>query len=126
MAMLYESLLVFAVAFFATLAFLAVTGGMRSELERHALQFYLFLVLGAYFVVCWCRGGATLAMHTWRLRVVRKDGSRIGFAQAWLRYALAWVSLLGFGVGFLWALFDRDGLFLHDRLSGTRLMLRQA
>jgi hypothetical protein len=26
------------------------------------------------------------------------------------------------GAGFLWALVDQDGLFLHDRLSGTRIV----
>jgi hypothetical protein len=26
------------------------------------------------------------------------------------------------GGGFWWALFDRDGQFLHDRLAGTRIV----
>jgi uncharacterized RDD family membrane protein YckC len=29
--------------------------------------------------------------------------------------------VLFFGVGFLWALFDRDRQFLHDRIAGTRI-----
>src|SRR6266704_3164467 len=40
-----------------------------------------------------------------------------------LRYALAWPSLLVFGVGFLWAFVDRDRQFLHDRLAGTRIVM---
>jgi uncharacterized RDD family membrane protein YckC len=26
------------------------------------------------------------------------------------------------GAGFLWALVDREGLFLHDRLAGTKIV----
>jgi uncharacterized RDD family membrane protein YckC len=123
MALLYESLLAFAVAFFAGWVFFAAAGGIGPGLVRHIFQAYLFLVLGGYFVLCWRRGGGTLAMHTWRLRLVRRDGTRIGLAQAWMRYALAWASLLPLGAGFLWALVDRDRQFLHDRLAGTRVVL---
>jgi uncharacterized RDD family membrane protein YckC len=27
-----------------------------------------------------------------------------------------------FGIGFIWALFDRDGLSLHDRFTGGRVI----
>jgi uncharacterized RDD family membrane protein YckC len=122
MAMLYESLLVFAVTFFAGLAFYAAAGEIHPGFMRHGFQAYLFLVLGSYFVLCWRASGATLAMQTWRLRVVRRDGRPIGLAQAWLRYALAWPSLLLAGAGIFWALLDRDRQFLHDRLAGTRIV----
>jgi uncharacterized RDD family membrane protein YckC len=122
LALFYDSLLVFAVAFFAGWAFVAVAGDARPAVGRHVFQAYLFCVLGVYFVLCWRRGGGTLAMHTWKLRLVRRDGGRIGLAQAWLRYVLAWPSLL-LGAGLLWALVDRDGQFLHDRLARTRIVL---
>jgi uncharacterized RDD family membrane protein YckC len=121
-AMLYESLLVFAIAFFAGLAFFVAAGEIHSGTKRHLFQLYLFLVLGGYFVLCWRRGGSTLAMQTWRLRLVRSDGRPIGLAQSWLRYALAWPSLLLLGTGVIWALIDRDQQFLHDRLAGTRIV----
>ena len=122
LAMLYDALLVFAVAFFAGLAFYAVVGDVQPAPKRHLFQAYLFVVLGAYFVFCWCRGGGTLAMRTWKLRLVRGDGGQPRAAQAWLRYALAWPSILLAGAGLLWALFDRDRQFLHDRLAGTRIV----
>ena len=31
----------------------------------------------AYFVWCWSHGGQTLAMKTWRLQLVNKDGSAL-------------------------------------------------
>lgn len=85
---------------------------------------HIYLVLGAYFVWYWCRRGQTLAMQTWRLQLVRAaDGRLPAAATAWLRYSLAWPSILFFGLGLLWALVDRDRQFLHDRLSGTRVVL---
>jgi uncharacterized RDD family membrane protein YckC len=44
-------------------------------------------------------------------------------AQALLRYLLCWPSIILGGVGIVWALFDRDRQFLHDRLAGTRLVM---
>ena len=122
LAMLYESLVVFAIAFFAGLAFHGATQGWLSGNTRLVFQLYLFLVVGAYFIVCWSRGGRTLPMQTWKLRLVRDDGLSVGIARAALRYALAWPSLLFFGVGVFWAFFDRDRQFLHDRLAGTRIV----
>jgi uncharacterized RDD family membrane protein YckC len=62
-------------------------------------------------------------MQTWKMRVVRGDGMSIGIGQAILRYVLAWFSLLSIGAGFLWAFFDRERQFLHDRLAGTRIVV---
>jgi len=120
--MLYESLLAFATAFLAGLAFYGAAEGRLAGETRLLFQTYLFLVLGIYFIACWTRGGRTLAMQTWRMRIVRRDGAPLGVGRAALRYALAWVSLLPFGAGFLWACLDRDRQFLHDRLAGTRIV----
>ncbi|HYT15298.1 MAG TPA: RDD family protein [Burkholderiales bacterium] len=122
LSMLYESLVVFAIAFFAGLAFYGAAGGRMSGSTRHVFQVYLFLVVGVYFIACWCRGGQTLPMQTWKLRLEHADGRPLEVRRALLRYALAWPSLLVLGVGILWALVDRDRQFLHDRLAGTRIV----
>jgi uncharacterized RDD family membrane protein YckC len=121
--MAYEALLAFAIAFLAGIAFYGAAEGRLAGTIRLLFQIYLFLVLGFYFVACWSRGGRTLAMQTWRMRVVRSDGAPISAGRAALRYALAWVSLASLGAGFLWACIDRDGQFLHDRLAGTRIVM---
>jgi len=125
LSMLYESLVVFAILLFAGLAFYGAANGRGSGGTRHAFQFYLFLVLGIYFVACWSRGGRTLPMQTWKLRLIRGDGLPVGVGRALLRYALAWPSLLLFGGGLLWAFLDRDRQFLHDRLAGTRIVMSE-
>jgi len=114
--MLYEAMLLFAVAFFAGIAFLAASGGAPDTgWVRLAHQALLAAVFAAYFLGCWLRGGQTLAMKTWRIRLVGVTPVR-----ALARFALA-LLLVPTGVSILWALVDRDRQFLHDRLAGTRL-----
>jgi uncharacterized RDD family membrane protein YckC len=126
LSLLYESLVLFAIMFFAGLVFYGAANGRLSGDTRHAFQLYLFLVLGIYFVACWSRGGQTLPMQTWKLRLVRGENLPVGTGRALLRYVLAWVSLLLLGLGFLWVLLDRDRQFLHDRLAGTRIVTSEA
>ncbi len=122
LSMLYESLVVFAITFFAGLVFYGAANGRLPGGTRHVFQLYLFLVLGIYFVACWSRRGQTLPMQTWKLRLVRGENLPVGVGRALLRYVLSWPSLLLLGGGFLWAFVDRDRQFLHDRLAGTRIV----
>jgi uncharacterized RDD family membrane protein YckC len=121
-ALAYEVLLLLALLFFSAFAFQGATSSLLEGWIRHLFQVYLFLVAGLYFVLCWMRGGQTLPMKTWRLKLVCADGSALPARKAVLRYLLAWLSVLAAGFGFLWAALDRDGQFLHDRLAGTRIV----
>jgi uncharacterized RDD family membrane protein YckC len=94
----------------------------KSAVHGAWLWLHVFLVLLAYFGWLWKRNGQTLAMQTWKVRLVSSDGTLPTNRQVIQRYALAWPSLLLGGVGILWALADRDRQFLHDRLAGTRLV----
>ncbi len=121
-AMVYELLLVTAVLFVASLPFLYVFGNAQSGWRHLLFQLYLTGVLFAYFSTFWRRSGQTLAMKTWRIRLVTRDGSPLTLKQAAVRFAIALLGLMAAGAGFWWALFDRDGQFLHDRIAGTRLI----
>ena len=121
-SLLYESLLAFAIAFIAGLLFYGAASGRLAGLSRHLFQAYIGAVLGLYFVWCWYRGGQTLPMKTWKLRLVRRDGHAISWQLACVRYLLACASVALVGSGFLWAVLDRDGQFLHDRIAGTRIV----
>jgi uncharacterized RDD family membrane protein YckC len=115
-SMVYEAVLLFAVAFFAAWLFFFASGGRDATAgwPRYALQLFIGAVFAAYFLWCWLRGGQTLAMKAWHIRVVEVTPRK-----ALLRFVLA-VAL--FPVSIAWALVDRDGQFLHDRLAGTRLV----
>jgi uncharacterized RDD family membrane protein YckC len=121
-AMIYESLLVTAVVFVASFLIIPVVGEMHAPWQRHLFQVYLLGVLFAYFSAFWLRSGQTLAMKTWRIRLVQQNGDTLTFRQAVLRFFLALLGLVLGGAGFWWALIDRDRQFLHDRLVGTRLV----
>jgi len=117
-SMLYEAILLSAIAFFAGSAFYFTSRGAALEgWVRLAHQGLLVAVFAAYFLWCWLRGGQTLAMKAWRIRLVE-----VSPRKALLRflYALAFVPT---GISLLWALFDRERQFLHDRLAGTRLVM---
>ncbi len=119
----YEALLLAAVVLIATFPFLAFVGDASYGPKRHVLQAYVLVVAGAYLITFWIRGGQTLAMKTWGIRLLASDGRSIGITQAVTRYLVAVAGLAAAGLGFLWALWDRDGQFLHDRLAGTRLVI---
>jgi uncharacterized RDD family membrane protein YckC len=82
----------------------------------------LWSITGAYAVVSWRRGGQTLGMRPWRLKVVAADGSAAATRALLLRYAVATLSLAAFGLGFLWSLIDRDRRTWHDLAAGTLLV----
>ena len=83
---------------------------------------HIYLLLMVYFGWQWSGGRRTLAMKTWRLRLVGENGQPLAPPQAILRYFWVWPSLLLGGIGIFWALFDRDGRFLHDRLAHTQVL----
>jgi uncharacterized RDD family membrane protein YckC len=112
-------MLLFAVAFFAGWLFFFASGGKDATAGplRLALQIFIALMFAAYFLRCWLRsGGQTVAMKAWRIRLVD-----VTPAKALLRFAYAML-FVPTGLSVLWAFFDRDGQFLHDRLAGTRLV----
>ena len=90
---------------------------------RPLFQLYLLTVAAAYFVWQWRGGGQTLAMKTWRMRLVTRENAPLPLRHAAIRFVLAVPGALLLGGGFLWALVDREGLFLHDRLAGTRIIM---
>jgi uncharacterized RDD family membrane protein YckC len=114
----YEAILLFAVAFFAAWLFFFASGGRDAThgWPRYVLQVFILVVFAGYFLWCWLRGGQTLAMKAWGLRVVQVTP---GKAMLRFVYALLFVPT---GISLLWAPFDRDKQFLHDRLAGTRLV----
>lgn len=85
---------------------------------------HVFLVLGIYFIWYWHHGGQTLAMQTWQLQLVSAHHTEPSFLRLVLRYVLAWPSVIYFFSGLIWALFDRDRQFLHDRLAGTQIVFK--
>jgi uncharacterized RDD family membrane protein YckC len=122
-AILYDSLLVGALFFLATVPFIAVRGGEPVETSENLLyRVVLFVVVFVFFVGFWSRSGRTLGMQSWGLQLETVDGRIPSVATASLRFFAALVSLLPLGLGFLWQLWDPEKLTWHDRASKTRLV----
>ena len=139
----YEGILVFGVCFIAGYLFSTLSQTRHALSNRHALQAFLFVVFGIYFVWFWAKG-QTLAMKTWHIRLVDAAGQAVSQQRASLRYLLSWVwllpplalsSLLDLPGGqaavvalawvTLWALashFNPERQFWHDVWAGTRLV----
>lgn len=97
----------------------AVRGGWLGWIEFAAL----WAVTGVYATISWRRGGQTIGMRPWQMRVVAASGGdSTSWHALWLRYAVGSASLLLAGAGFWWAWIDRDRLTWHDRASGTRML----
>ncbi len=144
-AMVYDGLLLFAVLMLATVPFIIMRGGEAVEPTGKLVLVYrlsLLAVIYAFFVGYWSTRGRTLGMQSWGLQVINQKGRIPSLGQATLRFISAGIfwALLGlgallwsagrhevailfwvcFGLGFFWQLWDKEGLALHDRLSGTR------
>ena len=120
-ALVYDSLLLFAVLFGATVPVLIVTGGQAVGPNDPAYTAWLLAVSYVYLGWCWTRSGQTLGMRAWRIRVRTRHGEPLGWRRSLGRFAAGLVSIGAAGSGLLWVAFDRDRQSLHDRLSGTVL-----
>ena len=150
-ALLYEALLLVAMALIAGFAFLPlISPGMSTTavpsvpppFARTMLFCALAGLAALYCTWCWSEGRRTLPQKTWRIRIVDGNSRPIGRKTALLRYLAAWIgpalalavyaalpatpfrryALLLAGVNYAFALVDRDRRFLHDRIAGTRVV----
>jgi uncharacterized RDD family membrane protein YckC len=122
LSVIYEALLLFAVLCLAAGLYTIVIRALHVVPARTIFQAYLFTAAGGYFVWQWVRGGQTLPMKTWRMRLVDGHNGPLTARRAAARYALAAAGIALLGAGYWWAFLDRDRQFLHDRLAGTRII----
>jgi len=128
-ALLYDLLLLFGVLMIAV-TFLVVPYELivgvpfphDEHFHRFGLRLYLVTTIALFFMFFWVRGGQTLGMRTWHLRLVREDGSSLRPGDALVRLVWATLCLAPAGAGLLWMLLDQDRLACYDRLSHTRLI----
>ncbi|MDY7117765.1 RDD family protein [Halomonas sp. SSL-5] len=131
-AMLYDAFLVIAIwLLMAGLHLLAVRhlAGLPAEqvgvglVQVASLRLIMLVSAFAFFAFFWCRGGMTLGMQAWRLRVQTLEGHAISLRQAMIRYLVAWLSVAALGLGYLWVLFDAERRSWPDIASGTRVVV---
>lgn len=142
---LYEGVLLFAVVMIAGLFYGIVTRQTHALIGTGGLRAFLFAVLAVYFIFFWTRTGQTLAMQTWRIRLVTQEGQPVRPLRAFCRYLLAWlwfvpalavlwvsgvkggwassgVLLMGMAAYACLSWLHPQRQFWHDALCGTRLI----
>ena len=119
----YDGLLIFAVWMLATLAIVALRGGEPVPPGQLGYQLLLLGATALYFISSWLRGGQTLGMRAWRLRVERASGEPLDVPTGIVRFIGGLLSVLTGGLGLLWLWLDRNDLTWHDRLAGTRVLV---
>jgi len=121
-ALAYDALLLGGLLFVFTLLVVLARGGRAIDPDT---LWYRASLVAIAFVFCgasWTRGGQTLGMKAWRIRVVALDGRSPSWPRAAARFAASWLALAPAGLGYWWALVDAERRCWHDRLSGTRVV----
>lgn len=119
-AMFYDALLILAIWMITLLVMVVANGG--EPVLGAPVQTLLFLEAFTFFAYFWTRAGQTAGMRAWRLRLVSNAGGRVSLHQATLRFAVALAALGAFGIGYLWALIDRQGRTWPDLASNSRVV----
>ena len=131
-AFLYEGVLLFGVLFALNLVYFGFSRQDNPTRTHAPLMVLSFLLLGAYFIHFWTRGGQTLALKTWHLRVVTDRGGPLSPKRALARYLASWLwfvppyalifalglpktFLLYFGIPLAWIALYAFSSFLHPR-----------
>jgi len=130
-ALLYDGLLLMGLLFLAMLLVIMPLGIIQGweQLDTTGLRsnpFYIIYLLSVpplFFIGFWSRGGQTLGMRAWRIKLIRDDGIEPGLGDGVRRCLAALLSWAPLGLGFLWILVDPEKLAWHDRLSHTRLVV---
>ena len=78
----------------------------------HALPFAIM----AWF---WIKKGATPGKMICGIRIVTEDGSPLTIGKCLIRYVGYYISAIPFGLGYLWAAWDRRNQTWHDKMART-------
>ena len=126
-AMFYDTLLLIPVLMLCVAMALGIrqcSGGADGEaLPGWIVQGLAALCCVGFFVGFWLKGGQTLGMQAWRIKLTPMPGNELSVARAVTRCAAALLSLACLGLGYLWCLVDHRRHSWHDYLSGTQLVL---
>lgn len=144
-AFVYEGVLLFGLVMVTGFVYAIATQQRHALHGRPGMMAVQFLSLAIYFIWFWTHGGQTLAMKTWYIRLVSRDGGPITprqalarFMTSWLWFMPAWLGAwmagwhqsvglygtmgvwIGMYASLTWLLPERQ--FLHDAICGTKLV----
>jgi len=125
MVILYDSFAVVAIAFLLTAIWVTGNSGEAITPGQIAYPIYLvslFITAWLYFAISWRKGGLTLGMRAWKVKLITENGSRISWGFSLLRFCTAWLGFIVFASGFILSLLRKDRACWHDLISKSRLV----
>ena len=132
-AMIYDSVVIFAIWMlvgFAVLSAFGINGAVTAEGETVVLDpLYRWTLFGAmllsaylFFAWFWTHSGQTIGMQAWKIKVQNENGTAINYKQALIRVLLGGLSIMFFGAGHFWMLFNKKRYTLHDHASKSEVV----
>jgi len=118
----YDFVIVISLLMLATLLAMLAGFGGRTAMQDPAYTVYLLSIWFFYLAWCWHKGGMTVGMRAWRVKIEDESGNQPGWGKSTIRFLASLLSAAAAGVGFAWALVDSRKRSWHDILSGTRLI----
>ncbi|MCL6269049.1 RDD family protein [Sansalvadorimonas sp. 2012CJ34-2] len=129
-AMVYDTFLVIAIVMVTSGIYHAVVNNLLLGLKdapagfNPLLSTVLTFILFFFFAHFWTRGGQTLGMQAWKIRVISSEtGGPLTLIQCLLRFMIAIPAIGLAGLGVLWILVDKDKKSWHDRYSRSQVIL---
>jgi len=95
------------------------------DLNLHLARYSPLVVsvmLVFYYLFFWALLGFTPGKLLLGLKIVRRDGRKMGLGRAIIRFIGYWISAIPLFLGFIWILFDGRREGWHDKLAGTHVI----
>ena len=125
--MLYDSLLIIPLFMAMQAVWVSIWGPVNTIQEQAvppAVQWSGWIViLTIFFGAFWRRGGQTLGMQAWRVKLITETGQKPTWRQVVVRLVGAVLSAAALGIGYAWRAVPPSRRYWHDTLSGTHLEL---
>jgi len=79
---------------------------------------YHIVAIQYYYVWCWVKGGQTVGMRAWRMKLIHADGSYLTWREGFIRATLS----LG-GIAHIWSLFNKEKRGWHDIATDSYMVV---
>lgn len=132
-ALMYDGFIVLAISMIygaITLGIYVWATGITSNDEYQPtvsgplFQLGWYICLALFYSYFWKRGGQTAGMKAWKIRVVaQQENTPLTWRACIIRCLVGPPALFILCLGYIWKWFDKEGNCLHDKLSGTKVVV---
>ena len=124
-AISYDIFLLAAILFIVSAIATALNHGTAISPDNAIYPLFVLIIFTLsylYFAWFWIHGGQSLGMKTWQIQLQSNSDHKIGWKTVTIRFMTAIFSWVALGLGYLWALFDKENRCWHDLVSKTVLI----